>query len=157
VDPEGGMWRTNTHAYRIARLDERGDTVLVIASDTRPPPLTARDRSEYVESVVERSPDERRVAEEIAALMPETKPVIAGLTVDDQGRLWVRRVGSSDTSPQFDIFERDGTYRGSVELAFQPAAYTTIRIRYDRLYTVVRDSLDVPFVVRTGVVGLTPD
>jgi len=106
-----------------------------------------------VESVVERSPDQRRVAEEIAALMPETKPVIASLTVDDQGRLWVRRVASADTYPQFDVFDRDGTYHGSVELAFRPAAYTTILIRYDRLYAVVRDSFDVPFVVRTSVVG----
>ena len=150
------MWRTSSGSYQIARLDERGDTVLVIDSDTPAPPVTAGDRSEFVESVVERSPDQRRVAEEIVDLMPDTKPVISSLTVDDEGRLWVGRTGPEDAYPQFDLFERDGEYQGSVELAFRSAPYIPIRIRLRRVYAVVRDSLDVPFVVRAGVLSHPP-
>ncbi len=117
------------------------------------PPVTADDRAEFVESVVERSPDQRRVAEELAGLMPDTKPLISSLSVDDEGRLWIGRVGPEDAHPQFDIFGRDGGYQGSVALAFQPAPYVPIRIRQSRVYTVVRDSMDVPFVVRTGVLS----
>lgn len=153
VDPAGGTWRTSSGSYRIVRLDERGDTVLVIDSDTPAPPVTAGDRSEFVEAMVERSRDQRRVAEEIAGLMPDTKPVISSLTVDDEGRLWIGRTGPDDTHPQFDVFGRDGGYQGSVELAFRPAPYVPIWIRQSRVYAVVRDSLDVPFVVRTGVLS----
>jgi hypothetical protein len=156
VDPDGGIWRTGAGSYRVARLDERGDTVLVIESDTPALQVTEADRSEFVAESVERSPEDRRVAEEIAGLMTDTKPVISSLTVDDQGRLWIRRVGPKGSNPQFDIFGRDGEYQRSVELAFPPADYIPIWIRQNRVYAVVRDSLDVPFAVRTGVLGLTP-
>jgi hypothetical protein len=156
VDPDGGIWRTSGAAYRVVRLSERGDTVLVIESDTPALPVTTGDRSAYVEAVVERYPDQRRVAEEIAGLMPETKPAIASLNVDDEGRLWIGRVAPEDAYPQYDIFGRAGAYQGSVELAFQPARFIPIRIRHRRVYAVVRDSLDVPFVVRTRVIGDVP-
>ena len=156
VDPTGGIWRTASGSYQVVRLNERGDTVLVIESATAPPPVTASDRSEFVEASVERSPDGRRVAEEIAGLMPDIKPVISSLTVDDEGRLWIRRVGPEDSYPQFDIFGKDGAYHGSVELGFLPAPYIPVWIRGGRVYAVVRDSLDVPFVVRTGVPRIGP-
>jgi hypothetical protein len=152
VDPAGGLWYSDGASYRIARLDEQGDTVLVIESDTPAPPVTARDRSQYVESMLERSPDQRRVAEELAGLMPDSMPMISRLTVDDERRLWVGRTGPEDAPPQFDVFDRDGSYLGSVELAFRPAPYIPVWIRQGRLYAVVRDSLDVPFVVRTRAV-----
>lgn len=152
VDPAGGLWRTNSSSYRVARLDELGDTVLVIESHTPASPVTARDRSAYVESMLERSPDQRRLAEELAGLMPDSMPVISRLAVDDEGRLWVGRTGPEDAPPQFDIFDRDGEYHGSVELAFRPAPYTPIWVRGNRVYAVVRDSLDVPFVVRSRAV-----
>jgi hypothetical protein len=152
VDPAGGVWRTNSSSYRIARLDERGDTVLVIESDTPAPPVTEQDRAEYVEMRLERYPDQRRLFEGIADLMPDSMPVISRMAVDDEGRLWVGRTGSEDAPPQFDVFDRDGSYQGSVELAFRPAPYTPIWARQSRVYAVVRDSLDVPFVVRTRAV-----
>jgi hypothetical protein len=156
VDPDGGLWRTNSDSYRVLRLDESGDTVLVIESDTPAPAVTAHDRAEYVETMVDREPDERRLAEQIADLMPETKPVIASLTVDDEGLLWIGRVGAEDADPQFDVFDREGSYHGTVEFAFHPAPYVPLRIRQGRVYTVVLDSLDVPFVVRAGASSDAP-
>jgi hypothetical protein len=48
------------------------------------------------------------------------------------------------------IYSRDGSYVGTVELAFQPITYIPLRIRQQRIYAVVSDSLDIPFVVRTA-------
>ncbi len=156
VDPDGGLWRTASSSYRVVRLNERGDTVLVVESATPARPITAEDRAEYVEGRLERNPDQRRLAEELAGLMPDTMPVISRLAVADDGSLWVGRTGPEDEPPQFDIFDRKGDYHGSVELAFRPASYTPIWIRGNRVYAVVRDSLDVPFVVRTrAVLGAT--
>jgi hypothetical protein len=153
VDPTGGIWRTESRSYQVVRLDERGDTVLVVESSTSPPPVTESDRTSFVEETVQRSPDARQVAEEIADLMPDAKPIISGLTVDDVGQLWVQRTGPEGASPQFDLFDRDGRYLGTVEFAFSPASYIPIWVRNHRVYAVVRDSLDVPFVVRTRPVG----
>jgi streptogramin lyase len=150
VDREGAIWRTGSTSYRVVRLSARGDTLLVIESDTPAPRVTAADRSRYVERETGMSPGDRRVAEELAQLMPETKPAIASLTVDDAGRLWVGRGGAEDADPEYDVFDGDGEYRGTVVLGFRPAPYTPIRIRQGRVYAVVRDSLDVPFVVRSG-------
>lgn len=156
VDPDGGIWRYSGGSYQIVRLDERGDTVLVIESDTPAPPVTASDHSGFVERMVERRPEDRRVAEEIADLMPDTKPAVTRLIVDDVGRLWVGRARAEDAQPQFDVFSREGVYQTSVEFAFQPSSYGPLRIRYGRVYAVVLDSMDVPFIVRTGVMrGLT--
>ena len=151
VDPAGGFWQADGTEYRLARLNESGDTVLVIESDTPPISVTSRDRSLFVQRVVDRSPDDRRVAEEVADMMPKTKPLIDGLVVDDEGRLWVRRAVPDDALPQFDIFTRDGQYQGTVQLEFQPAPYVPIRIRGGQIYALVPDSLDIPFVIRASV------
>lgn len=153
VDPAGGIWRTASDRYRIARLSEEGDTILVLESDAPAPPVTQDDRSGYVEGEVEQDPAQRRVAEEIAELIHDTKPMISSLTVDDGGRLWVRRWGTGGSTTLFDVFSADGSYQGSVELGFELSTYMPIRVRRGRIYTVVRDSLDVPFVVRTTDVG----
>ena len=150
VDPEGTIWRTPATAYRVVRLSGRGDTLLVIESDTPAPPVTAADRSGYVERSAEQRFADRRALEEVAALMPETKPVIASLTADDEGRLWIGRAVADDADPEFDVFDGDGSYVGTVQLGFRPAPYTPIRVRQRRVYAIVHDSLDVPYVVRSG-------
>jgi len=157
VDPAGGIWRTSSDRYRIARLSEEGDTTLVIESDTPAPPVTQEDRSGYVEAEAEEDPAQQRIAEEIAGLIHDTKPMISRLTIDDGGRLWVGRWRSGGMGSLLDIFSADGSYQGSVELGFEIPTYTPIRVRRGRIYTVVRDSLDVPFVVRTAAVeGAAP-
>lgn len=151
VDAAGGFWQTSGTDYRIARLDERGDTTLVIEVPAEPVPVTGQDRQDYVDRIVERSPGERRAAEEVAGLMPEFKPVIAQLILDDLGRLWVRRAPVQGAPTTYDVFNPDGEYAGTVQLGFEPSQYLPIRIRRGRIYALVHDSLDVPSVVRTGV------
>lgn len=151
VDPAGGVWLAHTSAYRVARLDSRGDTVLVIEADVAPLPVTETDRAAYAESSADAGPEARNAAREVASLMPEVKPVIEGLVVDDLGRLWVDRVVPLGETPLYDVFERDGDYLGSIRLAFEPNRYLPIRIRDGRLYALVQDELDIPFVVRADV------
>ncbi|MDX1393789.1 MAG: hypothetical protein R3195_05340 [Gemmatimonadota bacterium] len=151
VDPAGGFWRAWTDAYRVARLDETGDTVFVIESAVEPLLVTGDDRSGYVEAGLEYDDGARAALEEVAALMPETKPVIEGLTVDDMGRLWVRRTVPTAEMPLFDVFDRQGMYQGSVRFGFEPNAYLPMRFEGGNLYTFVRDELDIQYVVRAPV------
>lgn len=152
VDPAGPLWSAMSDAYWIARLDSRGDTTLVIQVEHPPAAVTSADREAFVAAARERGPDEERVARELVRAMPERKPVLAGLVVDDEGRLWVRRYAAdADDPPHFDVFDRTGGYLGSVRLAFRTPARFAPRIRNRRLYTLAVDEYDVPSVVRVEV------
>lgn len=142
VDDSGRIWKPDSYS------DVKQTYPLIIEADVPSLPVTAEDRAGWVNALVERTPDARRAAEEIVALSPETKPALAHLFMDDQRRLWVERSHDQDAPPRYDVFDTAGTYQGSAKLAFTPSAYFPIRVRHNRIYALVLDSLDVPTVVR---------
>lgn len=148
VDPAGGFWTSHTAQYRIARLNPGGDTVLVIEANVPPVPVTAGDRAEWMSQRAEREPGQRRALEEIAALMPENRPAITDLIVDDTGRLWVRRGVPDGAPPVYDVFDRDGVHHATYTLGFDASPWLPLRVRDGRVYALVRDSMDVPYVMR---------
>ncbi len=151
VNPSGGFWTANTGSYRLTRRGEDGDTLMVIEASLPPIPVTSQDRSSYVEEIVERRPEERRAAEAVTALMPDFKPVLQDMFMDDEGRLWVKRAVPVDTPPFFDLFSDDGDYLGSIRLTFTPAPYRPLRVQHGNIYTLIEDEMDVPYVVRAPV------
>ena len=147
VNPAGGFWRANTASYRIARTDETGDTLVVIDAGMPTLPVTDEDRSGFVEQFVEsRGPEIRDELEEVATLMPDVKPILADMFVDDEGVLWVERVKPPGAPALYDRFSQDGDYLGSVRFGFQPGG--GLWIQHGNIYTWVVDDLDVPYVVR---------
>ncbi len=149
VNPSGGFWHAHGATYRIIRTGEDGDTLVVIEAGLPVQPVTAADRSSYVEGIVERQPDLRRHAEAVADVMPDVKPILTGLFVDDEGRLWVERAASAEVPAFYDTFSEDGAYLGSVRLTFEPGR--RIRVQHGNIYTWVVDEMDVPYVVRAPV------
>lgn len=89
VDPDGGLWQVHTAAYRVARLSAVGDTTLVVEVDADPIPVERGERTAFIDQIGERGPRFRRTAEEVSEEIPETRPLIQRLIVDDEGRLWV--------------------------------------------------------------------
>ena len=148
-NPPGGFWRANSASYRIARTGEGGDTLVVIEAGLPVQPVTDEDRSEYVENTLENRPGIRREAEEVAALMPDVKPILAGMFVDDEGRLWVQRVTPSDAPAFYDRYSEDGDYLGSIRLGFKPAR-GRFWVQHGNIYTWVTDEMDVPYIIRSG-------
>ena len=138
----------------IARTAEDGDTLLVIEAGLPEQPVTDADRSAYVDSIVADRPELRGEAEAVAALMPDTKPILAGIFVDDERRLWVQRATPADAPAFYDLFSADGNYLGSVRLAFTAAG--PLVIRSGAIYTWIKDDLDVPYVVRARLQVLRP-
>ena len=147
MNPSGGFWRANTAEYRIARTNENGDTLVVIEAGLPVLRVTDKDRSTYVEGIVEYQPDVRSEAEAVAAILPDVKPILAEIFVDDEGQLWVQRVTPSDTPPFYDRYSEDGNYLGSVRLSFTPA-WSTVWIQHGAIYTWIEDEMEVPYVVR---------
>lgn len=151
LDPAGGFWQANTGFYRLARTAESGDTLVVVEAGVSALPVTADDRSAHIQGIVDRRPEDRRAAEAIAALMPDFKPILESLFVDDEGRLWVERATPNEVPPFYDLFARDGDYLGSVRFAFEPRANSKVWVQHGNIYTWVVDELDTPFVVRAPV------
>lgn len=147
VNPSGGFWRANTAEYRVVRTSEDGDTLLVIEAGLPVLRVTDEDRDAFVEDILEYMPDIRSEAEEVAGLMPDVKPILASLFVDDESRLWVERVTLEGAAPFYDRYSEDGDYLGSVRLSFTPA-WRRIWVQHDAIYTWVTDEMDVPYVVR---------
>lgn len=161
VDPDGGFWQVHNAAYRVARVSEAGDTTLLLEVEVDPVPVERSERQSFIDQVGQRGGRFRRAAEEVAALMPDTKPLIRRLIVDDEGRLWVERAVPPGADPRYDVFDRDGELQGSVALAFTPdrargsarlsPRLHPIRIRHGHIYAVVLNAMDVPRVVRAEV------
>ena len=151
LNPPGGFWSASTGSYQLTRLGEGGDTLTVIEASLPRIPVTSEDRSAYVQRMVERRPEERRAAEAAAALIPDFKPILEGLLVDDEDRLWVERTVPPDAPPFYDLFSQDGDYLGSVRFGFTPAPYSPLWIQHGAIYTWVVDEVGVEYVVRAPV------
>lgn len=148
LNPSGGFWGAHTASYRVARTGERGDTLVVVEAGLAAQRVTREDRSAHIEGMIEDRPDLRRAATEIAALMPDVKPVLQGLFVDGQGRLWVQRVTPEYAPDVYDLYSQDGDYLGSIRLAFEAAG--PIWVQHGSIYTWVVDEFAVPYVVRAS-------
>jgi hypothetical protein len=146
VHLSGGFWHTNTAEYRIARTNEAGDTLVVIEAGLPVQPVTAADRAAYVEEYLEFRPELTREAEEVAALLPDVKPILEDMFVDDEGRLWVQRVTPGDAPAFYDLFSEGGDYQGSVRLGFEAAG--PLWVQHGAIYTWVTDEMGVGYVVR---------
>src|SRR4029077_15532757 len=90
--PSGLAWCAFGGEYTIYRLGIiHGDTQQVIRGRAAPIPVTAAERDSAVtaaKAVVDKSGTD--ASEISAADIPRTKPVVIGLALDDQNRLWVR-------------------------------------------------------------------
>jgi hypothetical protein len=151
LDPEGGFWRSQGEEYRITRLDARGDTVLVIEAAVPRLPVTASDRERVVAAMTEQGPEMERPAREIVALAPDRKPALDQLLVDEEGRLWVRRVREEGAPPLYDLFDGEGRYLGLLETGFHPHPYWVPTVRGGHAYFLVPGELEVPTVVRAPI------
>ena len=146
VNPSGGFWLGNTATYLLTHIGVGGDTLLVIEASLPRIPVTSEDRSSYVQRWVEPQPEARPAVEAVAALMPDFKPILEGLFVDDEDRLWVERAVPTGTPPFYDLFSRVGDYLGSVRFTFQPGY--RLWVQHGSIYTWVVDELGVQYVVR---------
>jgi sugar lactone lactonase YvrE len=148
VDPAGGFWIADASDYRVVRLDKTGDTASVLEARVSPSPVTDADREAFLELHGDQGTTLRRAAREALSYAPETHPVVDQLTVDEEGRLWVRRWTRDGEPLLHDLFARDGTYRGSVRLPAETSAYLPPRVRNGDVYLLMQDELDVASVAR---------
>jgi hypothetical protein len=148
--PGGVVWCVYGADYTLYRLGlERGDTQLVIHGKAAPVPVTAAERDSVVASAraafAKIHVDPGVV---VASDVPHTRPIVIGLSLDDQQRLWVRLTPADPRHTRFDIYSPAGAALGAVDLPELLSSGPGITVRGNRLYAVVPDADDAPTVVR---------
>lgn len=147
-DPRGYLWFGTTDAYRIVQRSFAGDTVRILERAYAPLPVTDADIDAWLAT-----PSAARLAAAGGidrSRIPPVKPVFEDLLVDDEGYLWVRLV-SDDREVRFDVFDPAGRYLGVVESGERIALSPRPVFRDGTMLAVVRDALDVEYVVRVVV------
>lgn len=138
-----GWWVSDPgERYRIARINSSGDTLLTIERDWERVPVTAED----VSTALSRMAPEGEMAGEA---IPEWHPPVQKMLALPDGHLLVRR--RSAEGDVFDVFSPQGSYQSTIAIPkWAEAEFFTATNR--ALYGVIRGELDVPFVVRMGIV-----
>lgn len=136
-----GLYTTWSGEPQIVRYS-RGAPDLVIRWSARRVRVTEQDRRTSAVS----SP---ALEEE---LFPEFHPVMTWLAVDGGGNLWTQRPRETwseqgedpgQSVPEWDVFDRDGIWLGTVRL---PRGFTLHWIERDRIIGTWKDEFDVEYV-----------
>jgi hypothetical protein len=171
VHPSGAMLTAlgDRYAVDLHRVD---GTVLRMTRDTEPIAVLPDEKAEAEAGATRNMrgmvPDWRWNGPPI----PDTKAPITGLRVGQDGRIWVQLATRAERIPEeerlqlaspdpesppplrfrtpvvFDVFEPDGRYLGQVRTPRGFAVYPQPVFEKDHVWAVVRDELDVSYVVK---------
>lgn len=147
LDGRGHVWFGMGEEYRIHKRTLEGDTLRVLTGDLEPVPVTDEERAGAVERV-RAFRDRIGGGEADLSRIPDTRAPLQGLSFDDRGRLWVQVASSAGDGSGFDVFDQEGRWVASARTDVPVPAQRSPVIRGDRFHVVVRDSLDVSYVVR---------
>jgi hypothetical protein len=81
-----------------------------------------------------------------------TEPVFQRLEMDARDRVWAPHARASGAASTFDVFDAGGTRVAAVTSVLSFYASAPMFITADHLYGIVRDSDDVPYIVRARIV-----
>lgn len=148
----GDIWLSEggEPVYRLARTDLRGDTTLVV--ETRRPLVPVPDsvRDGTIARLRERMERMDWGTGHDWSKVPRVYPPVTQLFVVDDGELWVR-TASADSLQVFDVYRPDGRHDRTVATSLPMPPFLPPVVRGDRVWAVVQDEMQVPYVVRARI------
>lgn len=145
----GTIWALLTDDYRLFELNTLGDTLRVITKRFTPIPVTEEERRE---ALVALEPFMARGGRVNPARIPDHRPAIRSFFLAEDGHIWVQKARPDEVQrTAFEVFNPSGQYLGVVTLPFRLRTTPSPMVRDGSLYGVVRDELDVQFVVRARI------
>jgi len=161
LDPNGSVWTTMASgdpSYRIVNWIPGGDSTLQL--ETRRPavpiPTTVRD------SVIATVREEllkvgTGAADQDWSKVPEVYPAVSSMFLADNGDLWAEIATTGDSPARYDVYRPNGDYWGTVSTTLEVWPYVHPVVRGDHFWAIVRDDLDIPYVVRGQIAPVEPD
>jgi streptogramin lyase len=145
----GGVWCASTHSTRVALIRLGGtDTIARTSVEVQLVPVAPAERAERLAAL------EKRIATYAnndfdRSKVPNVKPGISALYVDDDGRLWVRHADRYKTAQTvFDVHDAKGVHLARMTLPVRSNGYLPVRARGDALWLTVLDDDDVTWLAR---------
>jgi len=150
LGPRGFFWHGVTDSYQIVQENLAGDTVRIIEREFSPTRVSREERRAAIERLDWFIEEGGRID---ASRIPSTRPAFRNFFTDSDGYLWVSPSAPvTEEGRKFDIFDPEGYFLGTATADF--AADNNLRVvDRDRFYSVVRDELDIPYVIRARIVG----
>jgi hypothetical protein len=141
--------RKRDATFGVTLVSPAGDTVFsrTFAYEPRPvPDEVVRRTAEGLAPARRNGPDPAAIEASLRAndLVPSTLPPVTGLTVGQDGSIWLRREEVAGDSMLWNVLDRTGALRGALRL---PARDSVAAARGDLVAAVYADELDVPYVV----------
>jgi hypothetical protein len=149
-DPGGFVWSAWNDEYRLVKQTLRGDTVIVVALPPAPVPYSREELADAAERVERFMEQAGRVPVDYDELLPRYRPAMEGLSVDDEGRLWVTRL-DAEGHLLFDVFSPDGVYLAVAHCDCAPDPHFVPTVRGTSFFTVERDVMKLPHVIRARI------
>ena len=151
--PDGRIWGGISDRYRLAHTTLKGDTLRIVEREWTAPPVSAEEREKAIEGL-------KWMADQGAKLdfsrIPAAKPAFDRLFTDDADHLWVQsNLPGTEPGKTLDVFDPEGRFLGTVRLPARLGTFDPVLVRGDRLYTVVLDEMEIPYVVRYRIQGRT--
>jgi hypothetical protein len=159
LTPNGEFWTTTGGSPRLeaSLWTPPGDTSLVFSSLRMPIPVTSAERDSAMSALEDRFAERTgRNAGLDPSRVPDTKPTVYGLSMDDRERLWVRLSEPSADTTAYDVFGGDGAHAETVHMPFRVDGWVPPVVRGDTVWVVVTDELDVQYVVRAQLHSVDP-
>jgi hypothetical protein len=143
--PGGGIVVGDGEAYRLHRIDFRGDTTMTIDILRAPIPVSSEERDSALAAFQEMRGMADGAKPDRQPEVPANKPAHGAIFVDDQGTFWVRRTPVPGAALGWDVIAADGRFLGEVTIPVRPS-FVAPSVRGDRL-AVVTSIDDVPTVI----------
>jgi len=128
VDQISGYWHVESADYSISRFDESAERRFEIRAALDNIPVSKADHDLFMSNLTSQSIDFAEAASEIIEFIPDHKPQISALAVDDDGRLWVTRTQRVNESVILDVFDQSGIHLDSFSLEAAIKTFIPVRV-----------------------------
>jgi len=147
LGPAGEVWCVaNSASYSITRIVPGSRDTLRVSRRVTSTPLSDEERKTIITQLSVNTPGGLEMAR-----VPKSKPAIARVVADGDGRLWVMRSAAND-SYELDVIDPKGQVIATMSLGqVKTSSWTPLTVRGDNMYLVVFDEDDVPFVARLRI------
>lgn len=132
---------------RLQALD--GDTIRRVGRDYTPVPIDGDVRRQAIDDL--QRPGWRAEPDFDLSRVPKAYPPFSSVRLAADGTIWVRRQTGNEQAT-WEVFADDDRYLGAIEI---PEALKSISLRHigtDHVWGIVRDELNVQYVVRARIV-----
>lgn len=145
----GTVWALVTDQYRLIEFGPEGDTLRVITKTHEPVAVTGQERTRALDGLRWFTEQGGKVD---ASKIPHEKPLANAFFVDEAGYVWVALEAGSEADHQpFHVFNPTGQFLGTVVAPFRLQTSPSPIVRDGLLYGIVRDEMDVQYVVRARI------